>query len=80
MSNPYEDWDEYDWQNHIHKVSHDHFLTTKEGKQWQINQKKEKQTETLKYFVLIVIALVILLLIVRAGGCNLHSSNEPYKP
>ena len=79
MNNPYEDWDEYDWQDHISKVSHQDFLKTEKGRQWQREKQKEKRNESLKYFILIVIAVIVLLLIIRAGGCNINSSNEPYR-
>lgn len=79
MSNPYEDWDEYDWQNHIRKVSHQDFLTTPEGKKWEKDRKIEKAKENFKYFILILIGIILLLLIIRAGGCTNHSSSEPYR-
>lgn len=79
MSNPYEDWDDYDWQNHIRKVSHEDFLSTDKGKQWKKDKQREKRNENLKYFFLIVIGFVILLLISRAGGCNFNSSADPYR-
>ena len=43
MNNPYEDWDEYDWQDHISKVSHQDFLKTEKGRQWQREKQKEKR-------------------------------------
>ena len=33
MNNPYEDWDEYDWQGHIRKSAHEDFITTPKGKE-----------------------------------------------
>ncbi len=79
MNNPYEDWDEYDWQDHISKRSHEHFLTTPNGKQWEKDKKRAKEKENFKYFILILIGIIILLLIIRVGGCNYHSSSEPYR-
>lgn len=79
MSNSHKDWDEYDWQDHIRKVSHDDFLKTEKGKQWKKEKQKELRNENFKYFILFVIGIIVLLLIIRAGGCNISSNNDPYR-
>lgn len=79
MSNQYEDWDDYDWQNHIRKVSREDFLATDKGKKWKKDKQRQKTNENLKYCFLIVIGVIILIIIIRAGGCSINSSNQPYR-
>lgn len=79
MSNPHEDWDEYDWQDHKRKVLHEHFLTTPEGKKWEKDRKSAKSKENFRYFILIVVGILLLLLIVKGGGCKHHGNYEPYR-
>jgi len=74
-----DNWDEEQWQEHYQEMAHEKFLKTSKGKQWQKEKKQEQFNKNLKNFVIIVIGIIILLLIIKAGGCNFHSSNEPYR-
>jgi len=76
MGNSYENWDEYDWEEHNREMAHKRFLSTPKGKQWQKEQKREQFNENLKNFIIIAIIVIILLLGLIGGY---HGSNEPYR-
>lgn len=76
MENEYEDWDEYDFMEHIEKLQHNEFLRTPEGK-WQ-NQKDAKQAG--KYFLYIIIALIVLFILIRLNACHSYENyGEPLR-
>lgn len=79
MSNPYEDWDEYDKLEAMRNSAHEEYLKTPEGKEWAKRKSRTKANENRKYFILIVLGVIILFFIIKAGGCNIHSSTDPYR-